>query len=55
MINIEKLPVFQFHLSPMQHRYIKKTISKAPVQYDTDYIDIGDILRYFRYILLTHL
>ena len=36
------------------HRYdidiSKKTISKAPIRYDIDIIDIGDISRYFRYI-----
>jgi len=28
----------------------KRTISKAPIQYDTEIIDIGDISRDFRFI-----
>jgi len=29
---------------------MESTISEAPIRYDTDNIDVGDISRYFRYI-----
>ena len=45
--NAEKSPIF--YLSTILYRYIE-TISKAPIRYDTDITDIGDISQYFRYI-----
>jgi len=44
--NVEKLPIF--HLSPIRYRYIAK--AKAPIRYNIDIMNIGNISRYFRHI-----